>query len=153
MERRRYAEMVFYEGILHFGYPREWIKKAEEGNVGQGEQTKPAGREGDCVEYDMSEAYAQDFSGEETWENRFKTGFHDRKAMVVIHRPQVFLDKVKEMLRGGQDVALGSSLEDCAMLKSHFYKGVEKCPAELGILIMSLQEFLMDEGAPYDFVW
>ena len=31
--------------------------------------------------------------------------------------------KVKEMLRGGQDVALGSSLEDCAMLKSHFYKG------------------------------
>lgn len=31
--------------------------------------------------------------------------------------------KVKEMLRGGHDVALGSSLEDCAMLKSHFYKG------------------------------
>lgn len=31
--------------------------------------------------------------------------------------------KVKELLRGGQDVALGSSLEDCAMLKSHFYKG------------------------------
>lgn len=26
------------------------------------------------------------------------------------------------MLRGGQDVALGCSLEDCAMLKSHFYK-------------------------------
>ena len=27
------------------------------------------------------------------------------------------------MLRGKQDVALGRSLEDCAMLKSHFYKG------------------------------
>lgn len=92
---RRFAEMLFYDGVLHFGYPSEWIKKAEEGNVGQGEQTKPAGREGDCVEYDMSEAYAQDFSGKETWENRFKTGFPDRKAMVVIHRPQVFLDKVK----------------------------------------------------------
>ena len=229
--------MLFYDGILHFGYPREWIKKAEEGNVGQGdllegvctnenkfwnffrrwfprlvhdketgtkylrswsivnwpcyclysisEQTEPVGREGDSVEYDMSEAYAQDFSGEETWENRFKTGFPDRKAMVVIHRPQVFLDKVKrrfadfkleegrdyymgcvqyrkegekftykdvpwelfhkdarfekqqeyrialnpssgkvkELLKGGQDVALGISLEDCAMLKSHFYKG------------------------------
>lgn len=149
------------------------------------EQTKPVGEEGDCVEYDMSEAYAQDFSSEETWENRFKTGFPDRKAMVVIHRPQVFLDKVKrrfadfrleegrdyymgcvqyrkkgekftykdvptelfhkdarfekqqeyrialnprsrkvkEMLRGGQDVVLDCSLEDCAMLKSHFYKG------------------------------
>ena len=37
VERRRYAEMLFYEGILHFGYPREWIKKAEEGNVGQGD--------------------------------------------------------------------------------------------------------------------
>lgn len=234
---RRYAEMLFYDGVLHFGYPSEWIKKAEEGNVGQGdllegvctnenkfwnffqrwfprlvhdketgtkylrsrsivnwpcyclysisEQTEPVGREGDCVAYDMSEAYAQDFSGEETWENRFKTGFPDRKAMVVIHRPQVFLDKVKrhfadfrleegrdyymgfvqyrkegekftykevpwelfhkdarfekqqeyrialnprsrkvkELLRGGQNVALGSSLEDCAMLKSHFYKG------------------------------
>ena len=30
---------------------------------------------------------------------------------------------MKELLRGGQDVALDSSLEDCAMLKSHFYKG------------------------------
>ena len=149
------------------------------------DQTKPEGREGDYVVYDMSEAYAQDFSGKETWENRFETKFPDRKAMVVIHRPQVFLDKVKrrfadfrlvegrdyymgcvqyrkegekftykdvpwelfhkdarfekqqeyrialnpssgkvkEMLIGGQDVALGGSLEDCAMLKSHFYKG------------------------------
>ncbi|MCR5711785.1 MAG: hypothetical protein K6G46_04950 [Prevotella sp.] len=95
MERRRCAEMLFYEGVLHFSYPSEWIKKAEEGNVGQGEQTKPAGREGDYVEYDMSDAYAQDFSGEETWENRFNTEFPDRKTMVVIHRPQVFLDKVK----------------------------------------------------------
>lgn len=34
---RRYAEMLFYEGVLHFGYPSEWIKKAEEGNVGQGD--------------------------------------------------------------------------------------------------------------------
>lgn len=32
---------------------------------------------------------------------------------------------VKEMLMGGQDVDLGCSLEDCAMLKSHFYKGGE----------------------------
>ena len=51
---RRFAEMLFYDGILHFGYPSEWIKKAEEGNVGQGEQTKPVGREGDYVVYDMS---------------------------------------------------------------------------------------------------
>ena len=34
---RRFAEKLFYEGILHFGYPSEWIKKAEEGNVGQGD--------------------------------------------------------------------------------------------------------------------
>lgn len=34
---RRFAEMLFYDGILHFGYPSEWIKKAEEGNVGQGD--------------------------------------------------------------------------------------------------------------------
>lgn len=142
---RRFAEMLFYDGILHFGYPSEWIKKAEEGYVGQGdllegvytneitpenfdmrddvesptiegvrymrsrsivnwpcyclysisELTEPVGREEDYVVYDMSDAYAQDFSGEETWENRFKTEFPDRKAMVVIHRPQVFLDKVK----------------------------------------------------------
>ena len=161
---RRYAEMLFYDGVLHFGYPSEWIKKAEEGNVGQGdllegvctnenkfwnffqrwfprlvhdketgtkylrsrsivnwpcyclysisEQTEPVGREGDCVAYDMSEAYAQDFSGEETWENRFKTGFPDRKAMVVIHRPQVFLDKVKRhfadfRLEEGRDYYMG----------------------------------------------
>ncbi|MBP5505210.1 MAG: hypothetical protein J6X89_03815 [Bacteroidales bacterium] len=232
---RRYAEMLFYEGVLHFGYPSKWIEEGRNGNVGQGDelegvysneitpenfdkrenvddqtiegvkylrsrsivnwpcyclysisdQTKPIGREGDYAEYDMSEAYAQDFSGEETWENRFKTDLPDRKAMVVIHRPRVFLDKVKrrfadfkleegrdyymgcvqyrkegewfiykevtselfhkaarfekqqefrialnsdslkvkEMLKGGQDVDLGSSLEDCAMLKSHFYKG------------------------------
>lgn len=31
--------------------------------------------------------------------------------------------KVRELLRGGPDVALGSSLENCAMLKSHFSKG------------------------------
>ena len=37
VEQRRYAEMLFYDGILHFGYPSEWIKKAEEGNVGQGD--------------------------------------------------------------------------------------------------------------------
>ena len=227
--------MLFYEGIHHFGYPSEWIKKAEEWNVGQGddlegvysneitpenfdmrddvedhtiegvkylrsrsivnwpcyclysisEQTEPVGREGNCVEYDMSEAYAQDFAGGEKWETRFDTAFEDRKAMVVIHRSKVFLDrvkrrfadfkleegrdyymgcvqyrkegekftykdvptelfhkdvrfekqqefrialnpeslKVKEMFYGGQDVALGGSLEDCAMLKSHFYKG------------------------------
>lgn len=234
---RRYAEMMFYEGVLHFGYPSRWIEEGKKGNVGQGdelegvysneitfknsflrkcprlvrdketgikylrsrsivnwpcyclysisEQTEPIGRVGDYVEYDMSEAYAQDFSGEETWGNRFKTDLADRKAMVVIHRPRVFLDKVKrryadfkleegrdyymgcvqyrkegerftyeevptemfhkdarfepqqefrialnpeslkvkEMLRGGQDVDLGGSLEDCAMLKSHFYKG------------------------------
>ena len=232
---RRYAEMLFYEGVLHFGYPSKWIEEGKNGNIGQGdelegvysneitpenfgkredvddptieglrylrsrsivnwpcyclysisEQTEPIGRVGDYVEYDMSEAYAQDFSGEETWENRFKTDLPDRKAMVVIHRPRVFLDKVKrrfadfkleegrdyymgcvqyrkegewfiykevpselfhkaarfepqqefrialnpeslkvkEMLRGGQDVDLGGSLEDCAMLKSHFYKG------------------------------
>lgn len=29
---RRFAEMLFYDGILHFGYPSNWIKKAEEGN-------------------------------------------------------------------------------------------------------------------------
>lgn len=34
---RRFAEMLFYDGVLHFGYPSEWIKKAEEGNVGQGD--------------------------------------------------------------------------------------------------------------------
>ena len=34
---RRFAEKLFYEGVLHFGYPSEWIKKAEEGNVGQGD--------------------------------------------------------------------------------------------------------------------
>lgn len=28
----RFAEMLFYDGILHFGYPSNWIKKAEEGN-------------------------------------------------------------------------------------------------------------------------
>lgn len=60
----------------------------------------------------MSEAYAQDFSGEETWENRFNTGFPDRKAMVVIHRPQVFLDKVKRRfadfkLEEGRDYYMG----------------------------------------------
>ena len=161
---RRYAEKLFYDGILHFGYPYVWIEKAKEGNVGQGDllegvytneitfknvisrmyprlvrdketgtkylrskrilnwpcyclysvsdQTEPVGREGDYVEYDMSEAYAQDFSGEETWENRFKTGFPDRKAMVVIHRPQVFLDKVKRRfadfrLEEGRDYYMG----------------------------------------------
>ena len=66
--------MLFYDGILHFGYPREWIKKAEEGNVGLGEQTKPVGKEGDSVVYDMSDAYAQDFSGEETKETLATAG-------------------------------------------------------------------------------
>lgn len=133
---RRFAEMLFYDGILHFGYPSKWIEEGRNGNVGQGdelegvysneitpenfdkredvdeptiegvkylrsrrivnwpcyclysisEQTEPIGRVGDYVEYDMSDAYAQDFSGEETWENRFKTEFPDRKAMVVIHQ-------------------------------------------------------------------
>ena len=119
---RRYAEMLFYEGVLHFGYPSRWIEEGKKGNVGQGdelecvfsneitpenfdkredvdgptiegvkylrsrkivnwpcyclysisEQTEPIGREGDYAVYDMSDAYAQDFSGEETWENRFK---------------------------------------------------------------------------------
>lgn len=149
------------------------------------ERTKPVGLEGDYEVYDMSEAYAQDFSGEEKWENMYKVEFPDRKAMVVINRPMVFLKKlkdffadkkleegrdyymgcvqyrkegevftykdvpselfhkdvrfekqqeyrialnpestkVKEMLNGGQDVCLECSLEDCAMLKSHFYKG------------------------------
>ena len=118
----RYAEMLFYEGVLHFGYPSRWIEEGKKGNVGQGdelegvysneitsenigkreavdeptiegvkylrsrnivnwpcyclysisEQTEPIGREGNYAEYDMSEAYAQDFSDEETWENRFE---------------------------------------------------------------------------------
>ena len=117
--------MLFYEGVLHFGYPSKWIEEGRNGNVGQGdelegvysneitpknfdkredvddptiegvkylrsrkivnwpcyclysisEQTEPIGREGDYAEYDMSDAYAQDFSGEETWGNRFKTEF------------------------------------------------------------------------------
>ena len=158
----RYAEMLFYEGVLHFGHPSKWIEEGKKGNVGQGDElegvysneitlenfdkredvddptiegvkylrsrkivnwpcyclysisnlTKPVGSEGDYVVYDMSEAYAQDFSGEETWENRFKTDLADRKAMVVIHRPRVFLDKVKRRfadfkLEEGRDYYMG----------------------------------------------
>lgn len=150
------------------------------------DQTKPEGREGDYVVYDMSEAYAQDFADGKTWEDRLKPEFKDRKAMVVIHRPQVFLKKVKDFLEKEkglvqdcdyymdcvqyrvdgekftyreipeelfhkgvrfekqqefrialnpesekvkglldehQNVSIGSSLEDCAKLKTHFYKG------------------------------
>lgn len=143
-------------------------------------------QDGDTLVFDMSEAYAKAFSGEETWENRFKKPLLERKAMVVMHRPDVFLDRVKcffagngleegrdfcmglvhyrkdwekftykdvpwelfhkegrfksqqefrialnpesqkvrEMLKGGQEICIGS-IEDCAMLKSHFYKGAE----------------------------
>ena len=35
---RRFAEMLFYEGILHFGYPSKWIEEGKKGNVGQGDE-------------------------------------------------------------------------------------------------------------------
>ena len=234
---RRFAEMLFYEGIIHFGYPSRWIEEGMTGNVGQGDELEgvysneitfknvisrrcprlvrdketgtkylrtkrivnwpcyclysvsdqtPYEWEGDTMIFDMSEAYAQDFADGETWKTRFDTAFEDRKAMVVIHRPMVFLDKVKDffekekglvegrdyfmglvhyrkagekftykktpdelfhkdarfnpqqeyrialnpesrkvkgLLDEHQNVSIGSSLEDCAMLKSHFYKG------------------------------
>ena len=234
---RRFAEKLFYEGVLHFSIPSEWIKKAKEGSIGQGDllegvytnenkfrnffrrwfprlvpdnengvnylrsrkivnwpcyclysvsdQTEPVGREGDYVVYDMSVAYANDFNGNETWENRFDTAFEDRKAMVVINRPMAFLKKVRDffeekglvegrdyymgcvqyrkdgekftykevptelfhkdarfepqqefrialnpesnmvkgLLDNQQNVDLKCSLDDCAMLKLHFYKG------------------------------
>lgn len=136
--------------------------------------------------FDMVEAYAEEFSDGENWETRFKTPSEERKAMVVIHRPDVFINKVqnffadhgleededyfmrsiryrtskskfvykqipkelfykegsfrhqqeyrivlnsespkvKTMMNGGQEINIGS-LEDCAMLKAHFYKGAK----------------------------
>lgn len=34
---RKYAEMLFDDGILHFSYPKKWIDEAKRGNVGQGD--------------------------------------------------------------------------------------------------------------------
>lgn len=232
---REFAELMFYKGILHFGYPAKWIDEAKKGNVGQGDllegvysnepDTNSLGlrddvespvengqkylrscsivenwlclcffsasdltdhhQEGDALVFDMSKAYAEDFGKEETWESRFDKDLKKRKAMVVIHRPSIFINKVRKffeenglvegcdyymqcihyraegerftyekaplellhkdarfvyqqefrimldstsrkvqkILVDGQDVSIGSSLEDCAMLKSHFYKG------------------------------
>lgn len=39
---RRFAEMLFYDGILHFGYPSNWIKKAEEDRGGTGQRLAAA---------------------------------------------------------------------------------------------------------------
>lgn len=159
---RRFAEKLFYDGVLHFGYPREWIEKAKTAKLGQADpwegvysneiicdnydkredveeptidgvkylrsrkivewpcyclysvsdQTEPVRIEGDCVVYDMSEAYAQDFAGDEKRETRFDTAFEARKAMVVIRRPQVFLKKVTDFfeekdLVEGRDYYMG----------------------------------------------
>lgn len=230
---RRYAEKLFYDGILHFGYPSVWIEKAKPAKIGQADPWEgvysneitpenldkrecvddptiegvqylrsqkvanwpcyclysvcdqtPHEWEEDAMVFDMSEAYAQDFANGETWKTRFDTTFENRKAMVVIHRPEVFLKKVKDFFtekglvegcdyymgcvhyrKGGkftykkapeelfykdarfekqqefrialnpesqkteslldehQNVSIGGSLEDCAMLKSHFYRG------------------------------
>ena len=30
--------MLFYEGVIHFGYPSEWIEEGKKGNVGQGDE-------------------------------------------------------------------------------------------------------------------
>lgn len=140
--------------------------------------------EGDTRVIDMSRKYAKEFSGDETEETMFVKQHAERKAMVVIKKPEVFFEKirsafakedlvegvdyfmglvkyrtegerftyrdvpeelfhkegefahqqeyrialnpnskkVKAMLDGGVDVIIGS-LKDCAMLKSHFYKG------------------------------
>lgn len=32
---RRYAEKLFYDGILHFRYPSEWIEMAKTAKLGQ----------------------------------------------------------------------------------------------------------------------
>lgn len=234
---REFAELMFYKGILHFGYPAKWIDEAKKGNVGQGDllegvysnesSTKTLGlredvespiikgqkyyrscpivknwlclcffsasnltdrhQEGDTLVFDMSKTYAEDFGKDETWESRFSKDLKKRKAMVVIHRPGIFINKVKEVfeknglvegcdyymqsihyraegerftykkaplellhkdarfvyqqefrvmlnsasrkvqkiLIDGQDVSIRSSLEDCAMLKSHFYQGAK----------------------------
>lgn len=34
---RKYAEVLFDDGILHFSYPKKWIDEAKKGNVGQGD--------------------------------------------------------------------------------------------------------------------
>lgn len=232
---RKYAELMFYKGILHFSQPAKWIEEAKKGNVGQGDllegvysneiNAKTLGirdnadtqvlksqkylrscsvvkdwlclcfysacdltdhhQEGDTLVFDMSKAYAEDFGKDETWESRFDKGLKERKSMVVIHRPDIFINKIKsffeenglvegcdyymqsihyraegerftyekaplellhkdarfvyqqefrimlnsasrkvqKILINGQDVSIGSSLEDCAMLKSHFYTG------------------------------
>ena len=232
---RKYAEMLFDDGILHFSYPKRWIDEAKKGNVGQGDllegvysnevkfknlfirkcpravqdkdgkwylrsnsvvknwlcvcfycasEQSPHTDEGDTRIIDMSKKYTKEFSGDETEETMFATLLKERKAMVVIKKPEAFFEKirtafakenleegvdyhmglveyrtegegftyrdvpdelfhkdgefahqqeyrialnpdskkVKAMLNGGVDVKIGS-LEDCAMLKSHFYKG------------------------------
>jgi len=233
---REFAELMFYNGILHFSYPNKWIEEAKKGNVGQGDllegvysnefNEKTHGlrddveepiiigqkylrsqsvvknwlclcffsasdltehhQEGDALVFDMSKAYAEDFGKDETWESRFsQKDLKKRMAMVVIHRPDIFINKIKsffgekglvegrdyymrsihyrtegerftyekapmellhkdirfmyqqefrimlnsaskivqKILINGQDVSIESSLDDCAMLKSHFYTG------------------------------
>ena len=55
----KYAERLLYQGSLFFSYPIKWIKEGQKGNDGQGDAL-------DTLVFDMSEAYAKAFSGEET---------------------------------------------------------------------------------------
>ena len=235
-DKRKYLESLFYDGVLHFSYPINWIEEEKKkGIAGRGDLLEgvysnvinPNTRryrneiedveskdkrekylrslsvvkwpclcfysasdlidhhqDGDYIVFNMAEAYTEEFSDGEKWETRFETPFEERKAMVVIHRPDIFFKKVKNfftsnglienadyfmmgihyrkgesqfiykkapqelfykdikfkhqqeyrivlnpestkvkaMLEGSQEIKIGS-LEDCAMLKSHFYKG------------------------------
>lgn len=156
---RKYAEMLFDDGILHFSYPKKWIDEAKKGNVGQGDLLEgvysnevkfknlfirkspravrdeigkwylrsnsvvknwpcvcfycasgqsPHTDEGDTRIIDMSKKYAEEFSSDETAETMFAKQLAERKAMVVIKKPEVFFEKIriafaKEDLEEGVD--------------------------------------------------
>lgn len=57
------------------------------------------------------------------WELFHKEGrFKAQQEFRIALNPES--QKMREMLKGGQEICIGS-IEDCAMLRSHFYKGAE----------------------------